>query len=247
VIKIIKSLAKKINAYFRNLRFSSYIKFKSSKTKLVNLKLFNKDYLNKDNILTRIMKNYGSDKGSTHHNYTDFYHFLFENFRNEKLNIFEVGLGSINPNFSFNMTLSQKYSPLCSLRGWKEYFSNSFIFGADIDANILENEERIKTFFVDMLSKDIIFLMWKKINQKMDIIIDDGFHSFEANTIFFENSFDYLKDDGTYIIEDVHRNPNIIKRYTNYFNRKKIWWQFVDIKNSNNVRDNCLILIKKNI
>ena len=98
-----------------------------------------------------------------------------------------------------------------------------------------------------MLSKDIIFLMWKKINQKMNIIIDDGFHSFEANTIFFENSFDYLNDDGIYIIEDVHRNPNIIKRYVNYFNKKNIWWQFVDIKNSNNVRDNCLILIKKNI
>ena len=53
---------------------------------------------------------------------------------------------------------------------------------------ILKNEDKIKTFYVDMLSKDIIFLMWKKINQKMNIIIDDGFHSFEANTIFFENS-----------------------------------------------------------
>ncbi|MDB9746670.1 hypothetical protein OAB07_01195 [Candidatus Pelagibacter sp.] len=245
MIKITKNMAKKVNAYFRNLRFSNYIKFRSPKTKLVNLKLFNKDYLNKDNVLTQIMSNYGSDKGSTHHNYTDFYHFLFENFRSEKLNIFEVGLGSVNPNFSYNMTLLQKYSPLCSLRGWKEYFPNSLIFGADIDTSILANEERIKTFYVDMFSKDIIFLMWKKINQKMNIIIDDGFHSFEANTIFFENSFDYLKDDGIYIIEDVHRNPNIIKRYVDYFNKKKIWWQFVDIKNSNNVRDNCLILIKK--
>ncbi len=246
-MKIVKKIAPKINAYFRNLRFSHYIKFKSPKTKLVDLKLFNKDYLNKNNILTQIMNDYGSDKGSTHHNYTDFYHFLFENLRNKKLNIFEVGLGSIDPNFSFNMTLVQKNSPLCSLKSWKEYFSNSQIFGADIDTSILDNEERIKTFFVDMLSKDTIFLMWKKINQKMDIIIDDGFHSFEANTTFFENSIDHLNDNGIYIIEDVHRNPSTIKKYVNYFNKKKILWQFVDIKNLNNVRDNCLILIKKNI
>ena len=98
-----------------------------------------------------------------------------------------------------------------------------------------------------MLSKDTIFLMWKKINQKMDIIIDDGFHSFEANTTFFENSIAYLNDYGIYIIEDIHRNPKIIKKYVNYFNKIGFSWQFVDIKNLNNVRDNCLILIKKNI
>ena len=70
--KNIKNLAQKINSYFRNLRFSYYIKYKSSKKKLVDLDLFNKDYLNQNNDLTQIMQKYGSDKGSTYHNYTDF-------------------------------------------------------------------------------------------------------------------------------------------------------------------------------
>lgn len=245
--KIIKNLAQKINSYFRNLRFSNYIKYKSSKKKLVDLDLFNKDYLNQNNDLTQIMQKYGSDKGSTHHNYTDFYHYIFKNLRNKKLNIFEVGLGSVDPKFSFNMTILQKYSPLCSLRGWKEYFPNSFIFGADIDTSILNEELRIKTFYVDMFSKNITSQMWKKINKKMDIIIDDGFHSFNANTIFYENSIDYLNEDGIYIIEDVHRNPKNIKKFYNYFNTKNVLWQFVDIQNLNNVRDNCLIIIKKKI
>lgn len=244
-MKIVKKIAPKINAYFRNLRFSHYIKLKSPKTKLVDLKLFNKDYLNKDNILTQIMNKYGSDKGSTHHNYTDFYHFLFENLRNKKLNIFEVGLGSIDPNFSFNMTLVQKNSPLCSLRAWKEYFPDSQIFGADIDTSILDNEERIKTFFVDQTNPETIKSLFKNMGvDEFDIILEDGLHEYNANICFFENSIKYLGSNGIYIIEDVYYKDK--KKFIKYFKNTDYNYAIVDIFHKKNIANNCVIIVRKN-
>ena len=51
----------------------------------------------------------------------------------------------------------------------------------------------------------------------MDIIIDDGFHSFEANSILFEHSYKFLEKGGFYVIEDVHRKPSNIKKFYNFF------------------------------
>lgn len=39
--------------------------------------------------------------------------------------------------------------PCASIYGWKEFFQNSLIFGADIDKDILINEDRIKTYYCD--------------------------------------------------------------------------------------------------
>ena len=96
-----------------------------------------------------------------------------------------------------------------------------------------------------MFKKESILSMWRKIGKKMDIIIDDGFHSFEANTIFFENSVEFLDHNGIYIIEDIDRIPRKVNKFFKYFNRKDFECQFIDIKHSINIKDNCLILIKK--
>ena len=242
----IKYLSKQINSYLRNLRYTFYLKLKKTPNTIVDMNLFNKNYLGKNNELTEIMNNFGSDKGNQH-NYTDFYHFLFWEFRKKKLNIFEVGLGSIKYNYSDNMSKFKNYTPLCSLRGWKKYFFNSEIFGADKDKSILSNENRIRTFYVDMLKKETIKTMWEKVKKKMDIIIDDGMHSFESNTIFFENSINFLNDKGVYIIEDINRNPNNIRKYVKYFGKKNFFWQIIDIKNPKNVRNNCLLIVKKKV
>ena len=74
MIKNIKYFSKYLNLYLRNLRYTSYLKIKNSKKKIVDINLFNKKYLGKKNILTEIMNEFGSDKGNQH-NYTDFYHF----------------------------------------------------------------------------------------------------------------------------------------------------------------------------
>ena len=138
-----------------------------------------------------------------------------------------------------------KGKPLASLRAWRDFFFNAEIFGADIDKDILINENRIKTFYVDQTKKESIQEMWKNISKSdFDIIIDDGLHTFEANTCLFENSIKFLSDMGVYVIEDVYRKQ--IKWYENYFNKLGYNYSIVDIYHKKNISNNCLILISKN-
>ena len=206
-------------------------------------------YNDSENILKHLFNNYGSDKGNINnkHNYSDYYNFIFSNIRLKKLKLLEVGLGSVDSNMNFHMKyMGKNYRPLASLLAWKDFFENSLIYGADIDKKILKNQERIQTFYVDMLNENSIRNMWNNIKTKMDIIIDDGFHSFEANQLLFENSYLNLNKNGIYIIEDVHRKPSNIKKFYTYFKLKNIKFEIIDLKHKNNIMDNCLIVINKN-
>ena len=54
-----------------------------------------------------------------------------------------------------------------------------------------------------------------------------------------------LKENGYYIIEDIHRKPSNIKKFVNFFKEIKINYQIIDLPHKNNISDNCLILIQK--
>ncbi len=201
--------------------------------------------LNENTDLCSFMNHYGSDKGNGWHNYTKVYHSLFKDKRQDTLNIFEVGLGTINPNIASNMSFMRgmNYIPGASLYGWREYFSNSNIYGADVDMDILFNSERIKTFFVDQLKPNVIQNMWHNIDTKFDIIVDDGLHTFEANITFLENSFHKLNEGGIYIIEDVRRIE--LSKFEEYFQKSTFSYQILDIPNPRNTCDNILVVIRK--
>ena len=118
------------------------------------------------------------------HSYSNYYYNLFDHCKNEIKLLFELGIGTNNPSLPSNMTSNGK--PGASLKIWKDYFPNCQIYGADIDKDILFNEERIFTFHVDQLIKDSIDQMWIKIQKNnFDIIIDDGLHTAEASISFF--------------------------------------------------------------
>jgi hypothetical protein len=160
-----------------------------------------------DNIsdeLSEIMSTYKSDKGFglcqkyinfsilppnyVCHNYTFFYNNLFKNYKNENINIFEMGVGV----------------PLCmgswagSLLGWKEYFNNSNIYSADIDKDYLYNDDKIKSYYVDQEDENSIQTMFD-INLNdifFDLIIDDGPHTYSSNILFYKKSINKLKKGG---------------------------------------------------
>ena len=97
-------------------------------------------------------------------------------------------------------------TPGASLRGWRDYFINAQIYGADIDRDILFNEERIKTFYIDQKNPAIIRSLFDKEFKdiEFDIVIDDGLHEFEANINLIQNSIHKLKSGGIYITEDLN-------------------------------------------
>ena len=203
--------------------------------------------------LCEIMGKYGSDKGSINidqswHNYTTFYHHIFNNIRNKKLRIFELGLGTNNVNILSNMGKDGK--PGASLYGWSEYFPNSYIFGADIDSDILFDTDRIHTFFCDQTKPKIIKQMWNlpELQENFDIIIEDGLHTFDANVCFFENSIHKLKENGYYIIEDImNKEENLfvdkIKEWELQY--KNCLFTLLNVPSLVNNYDNTLLVVFK--
>ena len=226
------------------IRFFKYkLKF-LSRNKLTSLN-YNVNSSNNSR-LTELMNLYGSDKGgkNNHHNYSKFYSEIFFNKRKKVKNFLEIGLGTNNINLASNM--GAEGGPLASLRAWRDFFENANIYGADIDKNILKNEDRIKTFFVDQKNPEAIKSMFEQIGEDtFDIILEDGLHEYSANICFFENSIKFLSDDGTYIIEDVYFKDK--EKFINYFKNKNYNYSVVDIYHEKNIANNCLVIVRKNV
>jgi len=242
-------LTKLYQIFYRNFYKKNHFLLKINKNNNCrNIYYFN----NIKNDLSMLCEKHGSDKGYINfekdtpygwkaHTYTNVYYNLFNHCKNEIKLIFECGIGTNNPNINSNMTSRGK--PGASLRVWRDYFTNSLIYGADIDKNILFEEDRIKTFYVDQLNEFSIKEMWQNINKSnFDIILDDGLHTLEAGITMFLNSFDKLRKNGIYIIEDVdfmyiEKLADILSKYN----------PEIIMLNDNNTKhlNNNLILIRK--
>jgi len=162
-----------------------------------------------------------------------------------------MGVGTDNPAFANNMGVNGK--PGASLRAWRELFPRACIYGADIDRSILFQEDRIGTFYCDQLDEAAIRDLWSlsELRGGMDIIIDDGMHTFEASTCFLEASLGHLRGGGFYIIEDIpydtigrwHERIETVyaEGYPSY------QFVFVALPNPANTLDNNLLIIHRRL
>jgi SAM-dependent methyltransferase len=212
--------------------------------------------------LTAIMNRNGSDKGNGRHNYTEYYSYLFDARKMEQLKVLEIGIGTINPDMRSNMwgsrphhtykgqsnnTSQHGYPPGASLRGWRDYFPNSQIYGCDIDKDSLFNEERIVTFHLDQTDSNSIKSQIVDVDRTYDIIIDDGLHHFPTNWALFHQIHHKLNPGGVYIIED------IIDFDKDLFEddlqcelvRKGCVCMYLQIPNPHNTTDNNIIVFRK--
>lgn len=196
---------------------------------------------------------YGSDKGQIKtgphpypwpsHTYADFYSRLFWHCRNGVRNVFECGLGTNNPDLPSSMGISGK--PGASLRVWRDFFPNAMIYGADIDRDVLFEEERIKTFYIDQLNPDEVRKFWQNVDANdFDLMVDDGLHTFEAGSTLFLHSIDRLSQNGIYVIEDVGSAD--LLRYKDFFHDKDYIVEYVCLyRPSISLDDNSLVVIRK--
>ena len=229
-----------IRELFRKLRYKISFLIKKKEPNVYYVSRFNSN-----NELTNLMNFYGSDKGGKNndHNYASYYSQIFSHKKNEIKNFLEIGLGTNNQNIVSNM--GPKGVPLASLKAWRDYFINANIYGADIDKNILENDERIKTYYVDQRDPVTIHELFKNLGDiNFDVILDDGLHHYDSNICFFENSIKHLKSDGIYIIEDIYYKDQT--KFLNYFKNKNYIFSIINIYHEYNIKNNCLLILKKN-
>ena len=112
------------------------------------------------------------------------YESYFKNFKNRKINILEIGVNEGK-----------------SLMIWKDYFPKANIVGIDLKSYNF-NINRIFTCQGDQTDASFLLRVAKKF-KKFDIIIDDGSHICSHIIKTFDILFNYLKDDGLYICEDL--------------------------------------------
>jgi hypothetical protein len=89
---------------------------------------------------------------------------------------------------------------------WRDYFGpKAVIYGVDIAENRRELEkEGYKIFIGDQGSREF----WRDFRSKvlaLDIVIDDGSHQAEHQTVSMEELLPILRPGGVYACEDVHR------------------------------------------
>ena len=163
--------------------------------------------------LCEIGKKYHTDKSSQRNNVTDcrhcqsytlFYEGLFKNKKDEPLNIAELGILDGG-----------------SLLMWKEYFTNSEIYGFECNIELINNfkqnfnNDRINIFNIDVTNEYSIENAFSEVNILYDIIIEDTTHQFDDQIRVIENTYKYLKPGGILIIEDIFKSYN----ETDYINR----------------------------
>jgi cephalosporin hydroxylase len=209
--------------------------------------------LSPESRLRELFTKYGSDKdwvGNEHppypwrpHKYADVYEMLFSAKRHGVRVVVECGIGTNNVDFPSNMTSSGR--PGASLRAWRDFFPSAEIIGVDIDSRVLFSEERIRCYQVDQTDRISVERFWATTGiEEADIIIDDGLHTFEAGSAFFQASISRLKIGGFYVIEDVQLQDFV--KFADFFeSRPEIVYGFSVHRDGVPISDNTLLVISR--
>jgi hypothetical protein len=143
--------------------------------------------------LNEIFNKYNCDKGSKKHGYDRLYEKKFHPIRENNVNLLEVGI----------------YKG-ASIQSWVEYFPNANIYCIDIFRKYKK--------YPSILNHPRVF--WSNHNSinplpftniLFDVIIDDGDHTYPIQLATFNNLIKYLKNNGTYFLED-YRTQNLVKK-----------------------------------
>ena len=114
----------------------------------------------------------------------EFYDMLFTPIRNDVKNVLEIGI---------------QYGP--SIKLWRDFFPNAQICGADIGKLVdLSGEDRITAYYSDAYTKTMSNSFE---DNKFDIIIDDGPHTYESMVFFLQNYLSKVKPGGYLVVEDI--------------------------------------------
>lgn len=156
--------------------------------------------------ITELCKKHKTDKGTVNttsnpntwmHGYSLFYDSIFEEKKYCILNVLDIGGFGENSGGSSLM--------------WKEYFTNSSIYSFDINEKILNlNSQGIKARQIDLDNEAKLVNLYRELNTKFNIIIEDGSHAEKQQVRTLINSLDYISNNAIYIIEDAPHSINLL-------------------------------------
>mmetsp|Transcript_18081 Transcript_18081/g.38991 ORF Transcript_18081/g.38991 Transcript_18081/m.38991 type:complete len:297 (-) Transcript_18081:8-898(-) len=150
---------------------------------------------------------YQSDKATPHLYHYFYAHVISQLGRENPLRFFEIGLGTNTTSALGSM--GSNASPGASLRAFRDFMPASQVFGADLDETVLFSENRIKTMQINQLKPGTYHNVFRSLGQ-VDIIIDDGLHSFGANLNTVVHGLPFLRGGGWLIVEDIKKTKVVM-------------------------------------
>jgi len=140
--------------------------------------------------LSALAKKYGSDKWGSH-NYTLHYEAHFAAFRDQEINLLEIGIGGYEDQSGGGE----------SLKMWNDYFPRASIFALDLYDKQAHATKRIKIYQGRQNDRELLQAISAEAGG-FNIIIDDGSH-YSADVITsFNVLFPLLREGGLYVVED---------------------------------------------
>ena len=161
-----------------------------------------------------------SDKARDNHAYHTFYAHIFKTLTALKhtvkgpIKTLEIGIGTNNS--ALVSTMGPGGTPGASNRAFRELLpSDSLIYAADVDKDILYQEERIRTTWVDQLDRKALKNMLVSLGENtLDLIIDDGLHLLAPNLNVLNFALKHIRKGGWVVIEDIE--PRDVSFWTTY-------------------------------
>jgi hypothetical protein len=143
--------------------------------------------------LDSIALRHGTDKSSTHHNYTKVYEQYFDPVRDAVFVLLELGTGAY----------WKKDDGFQGAKTWADYFRNALIVTIDIhDKDLPASHPQIQFFKGSQDDKVFLDGVIEKVSRP-SIIIDDASHINSLTIKSFIHLFGHLKPGGIYCVEDV--------------------------------------------
>ncbi|MEO1795975.1 MAG: glycosyltransferase [Pseudomonadota bacterium] len=169
------------------------------------------------NDLEALANAYGTDKGSKntritkHHRYTDLYYLLLNHQRHAPLVVIEVGAQAVGgPEQNADWA---PISDLPSARMWAEFLPHAEIHVIDIRplADGVALPASVHFHQADSGDRATFEALVGALPNAADLIIDDGSHAslHQLNTLL--SLWERLKPGGTYIVEDLHWQPDAVE------------------------------------
>jgi hypothetical protein len=123
-----------------------------------------------------------------HSTYFDTYDFLFSKYRNRRITFVEVGvLGG------------------GSLHMWRDFFGEtSRIIGIDFNPDAKNLEQDGFEIFIGNQADPQFWKNFKKEVGMIDVVLDDGGHTYEQQIVTMECLLENISDGGLLVIEDTH-------------------------------------------
>lgn len=167
--------------------------------------------------LCKLAYKYGVDKCPLiKHNYTQFYYEIFKQRRRSTKKILEIGIGH-EKIMAHVSKIKGRYIMGASLYMWRDFFPNAEVFGADINYELIFEDERIKTYWCDQRNKGNLEKLVEIIGTDIDIVIDDGSHKWSDQLFTCQTLMRTINKNAIYIIEDVRLPDRVLEGLSSYY------------------------------